>query len=65
MAQNTDTGYHHGVQCSGRLSSDDDAGCTGKQVKLGDGSKGSLFDALEDTNAAVCLEKAKKINADN
>ena len=26
-----------------------------------DGTKGSLFDALEDTDAAVCAEKAKRI----
>jgi hypothetical protein len=31
------------------------------QVPLADGSKGSLFDALEDTNAAACLEKSKAI----
>jgi hypothetical protein len=27
-----------------------------------DGTKGSLFDALEDTDAAVCTEKAKRIH---
>jgi len=31
------------------------------QVPLADGSKGSLFDALEDTNAAACLETSKRI----
>lgn len=35
------------------------------QVKLADGSKGSLFDALEDTNAVVCIEKAKQIKSAN
>jgi len=35
------------------------------QVLLPDGSKGSLFDAIEDTNAVVCLEKAKKLNSIN
>lgn len=35
------------------------------QVSLVDGSKGSLFDALEDTNAIVCLEKAKQLKSLN
>lgn len=33
------------------------------QVKIGDGKKGSLFDALEDMDASACLEKAKALQA--
>jgi nucleoside diphosphate kinase len=33
------------------------------QVKIGDGKKGSLFDALEDLDATPCLEKAKVLAA--
>lgn len=32
------------------------------QVKIGDGKKGSLFDALEDMNATACMEKVKTLN---
>merc|ERR1712078_978701 len=31
------------------------------QVNIGDGKKGSLFDALEDLDASACLEKAKAL----
>lgn len=31
------------------------------QVNIGDGKKGSLFDALEDLDAKACLEKAKAL----
>merc|ERR1712003_308851 len=31
------------------------------QVNIGDGKKGSLFDALEDLDASKCLEKAKAL----
>jgi len=33
------------------------------QVQIGDGKKGSLFDALEDMDAAPCLEKAKVLQS--
>jgi len=33
------------------------------QVNIGDGKKGSLFDAVEDGNASVCLNELKKLSA--
>jgi len=33
------------------------------QVKLADGKKGSLFDALEDLDSSACLDKAKSLNS--
>ena len=35
------------------------------QVKLPEGGKGSLFDALEDMDSDACLDKAVKINEAN
>ena len=36
---------------------------TAAEVKLADGKKGSLFDALEDLDSSSCLEKVKTLNA--
>jgi len=38
------------------------AGCVDPQVPLGDGNKGSLFDSVEDTNAADCLAKLVELS---
>merc|ERR1719174_866175 len=37
------------------------AGCVDPQVSLPDGSKGSLFDAVEDMDASECLEKLSQL----